>query len=135
MSVVGRYSDREAADWATRTPEPVDIDMPGWEKEVGGGLPNERHTRLTCGESSISVTRYWDRPLHAGGPMSTASTRAGVVGGQPIEIVRTAYFEGRRQDLEVVFLKGWDWTARVVFRACAPHVVDAACAAIRLAPR
>jgi hypothetical protein len=134
------YSDEEVADWAARAPEPIDLELPGWTKTcvdatTGCVLPNERLLRFVRGASSITITRFWDMPLHGGHPMHVTSSRPATIAGKTAEICRTDMFEGAAEEVDVVFLTGRDWQARVVFERCPPDVVDAACAAIRIAAR
>lgn len=131
-----RYTDAQADEWERRAPEPISVDeLPGWTRaELQGArdhlLPNERLIRLEQGEATVDVLRFWDRPLHPGRPMQVASTRSIELDGKSVELTHTSAFEGIAKEVDVVFLPGKDWFARIVFEHCSQGQIAEVCAAI-----
>lgn len=41
-------------------------------------------------------------------------------------------YEGREWQVELLFVRGLDWMARIVFEGCSPAEVDAVCAGITI---
>lgn len=137
MSVVMNYTPEQVAEWARRGPEPVALDLPGWERHVRKGeadrlLPNELIVTLTQGAQRIHLIRCWDRPLTAGAPMATASTRTIEIAGNRTQVHTTSLWQGHEQVVDVVFLNGSGYAARVVFEGCPSDVVDEACQQIEV---
>jgi len=139
MSVVMRYTAEQVAEWKSRAPEPLELDLPGWTRSERNGtedrlLPNERLVSFEQGERVVRFTRYWDYPLTPGHPMVTASKRAVQIGDRQLDVHTTSMFEGFPQEVQVLFVKGKGFTARFVFQGCPPALVDELCAGIEFRP-
>jgi hypothetical protein len=137
MSAVMPYTGEQVADWESRSPEPVELDLPGWARrehngEKAGLLPNERLVSLERGASNVRFTRYWDRPLTPGHAMATATKRTVRVAGQELQLHTTSIFEGIELAMQVLFINGDNFTARFVFENCDPDLIDELCAKIDL---
>jgi hypothetical protein len=136
MSLVMRYTDAQADEWERRAPEPFFVDeLSGWTRaELHGArdhlLPNERLIRLEQGEASVHLLRFWDRPLYPGRPMQVASTRPIDLDGKRVELTHTSAFEGIAKEVDVLFLPGENWFARIVFDHCSEPQIAEVCAAI-----
>ncbi|MCA9606074.1 MAG: hypothetical protein KC619_10795 [Myxococcales bacterium] len=79
------------------------------------------HTRYSSPPGSgCMVTVDWWRPMppHPGGPMTEVSRRPATVDGHAAEVVRTSYFDGVAQEVDVLFLRGDGFQARFLFEDC-----------------
>lgn len=141
MSVVRRYSPEEVAAWAERSngPEPIVVgELPGWERRdhVGSNdrmLPNERLVSLVRGATKVHIMRWWDRPLHPGGPLVIASKRTIRWDGREVESNTTSMFDGvPDRKVEVIFVPAPTWFVRIVFDQASVEDVDEVLAAIRI---
>lgn len=132
---IGSPTPADLERWATMGPEPVELALDGWERDEpwDGASPNERWLRLTRGPRTITLTRWWDRPLYPGQPMVVESRREVEVAGATHELLTTAKDRGENRDAQVLFLRDRDYVVRIVFEGCTPEEVDACLPAIRLA--
>lgn len=105
---------------AAPRPEPVTLALPGWAAvdEGVGRFDNARSWRWTKGDATVELTRWWGMPQHPGRPMVVASKTPVTVDGQPEALLRTSMFEGVVDEVDVLFLRGEGWQARLVCRAC-----------------
>ena len=127
------YTAQQAQRWQERGPEPFELSPSGWERsELDVQLPNERAFQLQRAGATVTVTRWWDRPLRPGGPMASERSRQVMVGGSPRELIATSMFEGQPSSAQVVFLRAPGWMARLVFDGCTPQECDEICAALTL---
>ena len=127
------HTPEQAERWRTRGPEPLHLVPEGWARaDVSTAFPNEHCYELRRGSASIIITRWWDRPLHPGGPMVTESTRPFEIDGQAFELATTSQFEGRPRRVGVVFVRGRDWSVRIVFEGCSDVVCNEVCAAAKI---
>jgi len=131
--VILPHTPEQAERWRARGPEPIQLAPEGWTRtEVTSAFPNERCYELRRGSASVTVTRWWDRPLHPGGPMVTESTRAIEIDGHSLDLATTSQFDGRPRQVGVVFVRGEDWLVRIVFDSCSDATCDEICAAVRI---
>lgn len=78
------------------------------------------------------LSRWWDQPLTPGGPMQIASARTlTTTAGRTIEVQTTSIFAGVPRTLDVVFLQGADWYARLLFEDTFREDVDIAVVSLR----
>ncbi len=136
MSVVQRYTEEQAAEWQTRAPEPLNVDVPGWARrdlagEADGMLPNERLIQLERDAAHAEIFRFWDRPLFAGSPMAIASTSAIRIDGRDLELHLTSIFNGRTCGVHACFIPGKDWFVRITFESCSPDDISEIAGGIR----
>ena len=134
------YSPDEVAAWRRRDAdgiEPLTLDLPGFHvTERGpeeGCLPNQRVLVFERGEARVEVTRHWDRPLAAGHPVAIISTRkVTTIGGDTLEVHTASPFEWFPVPVEVVFVNGPSFAARIVFISCERELVDGAIARLSI---
>ena len=95
--------------WARERPEPVELDMPGWQVDVAEAsatFPNERSLHFTRGAARIHLRRWWDAPRNPGMPMTVASERDLVVADRAVKLVTTSAFEGQPNRVLLSFVTG-----------------------------
>lgn len=115
-------------------PEPVTLVPIGWTCSAEtGDFANERLIRCTRDGAVAVLTRWQGDPELPGDPMQIASRREVRVDGGTVELLRTAMFEGEPDDVDVLFLSGEGWTARLVLRGCDNVQEAAVLAGVRIA--
>lgn len=114
-------------------PEPVTLTLPGWTvDQQPGGFPNERITAARSEGAKVVLVRWWGRPEIDGGPMQVAERRPVEVAGQPHELLRTSMFEGQAAEVDVLFLRGEGWMARLSCRGCTAEQIEVVLAGVAL---
>lgn len=124
---------------ATPTPSPTTASQPNlrtWRYERSVEIP-ELHGLERPGDrievQRIVLARWWDRPLSAGAPMQIASTRQLTTDdGHTLDVHTTSVFEGFSNVVDVVFVNGADWCARVTLSRMPREDVDRALRALRI---
>jgi len=119
--------------WARPRPEPVELALEGWTREViepNTTFPNERSVVWRKGEATLTFTRWWDTPRNPGPPIVVVSRRALVVAGRQAERVDTPEWIGvwlRGEGHEVKYL------VRLVFHHVDERSIDDALSRITIA--
>ena len=130
------YSQEQAAAWRRRDAdgiEPLTLHLPGFTVTERGSLPNQRVFVYERGDERVEVTRHWDRPLATSHPMAIDSTRKVMTSaGDTLEVHTACPFEWFPRTVQVIFVNGPAFTARVVFINCAPATVNDAIARLSI---
>jgi hypothetical protein len=120
----------ERERWAQPRPEPVTLDLADWtmwSSPPDTSLPNQRIVRFSHGTCNVQLTRFWDRALTDGGPMSLKGSRPVTVAGRQIELHTTSFFGGPRE-VQLLWLegKGYDveYIVRLHFEHCSDDAVE-----------
>jgi hypothetical protein len=129
-------SPEQVAAWRRRDAdgiEPLTLNLPGFSVTEHGYLPNQRILIFERGDERVEVTRHWDRPLATSHPMAIDSTRKVMTrDGDTLEVHTARLFEWFPRSVEVIFVNGPSFTARVVFINCAPATVNDAIARLSI---
>lgn len=70
---------------------------------------------------------------HARGPMVVAEQRTVTIAGREAALQRTSMFQGRADEVDVVFIQDTGWQVRIVFRGCSEAQVGEVLAALQVA--
>jgi hypothetical protein len=97
----------------------VTLDLPGWQR-TDADVPRswQRTTTLRQGDATVVMDRWFGTPPAPGGPMVVAGERPVTISGEEHALQRTSMFQGRPDEVDVVFLRDTGWQVRVVFRGC-----------------
>ena len=123
------YSPEQVASFRRRDAEgiePISLVLPGFlVTEREGSLPNQRVLLFERGDARVELTRHWDRPLVGGHPMAIAATRNVTTrSGDTLEVLTASPIEWFPRWVDVVFVTGPGFAARLVFINCDRATVD-----------
>lgn len=127
----------EAMSATPRTTEPVTLRPAGWTCSTAPRGPvGERVVTCQLDGATAELTRWFGAPDGPDAPMEVASRHPVTVDGWDTERLRTRIFDGETAEVDVIFLRGGDWTVRLACRDCTSAQLDAVLAGcqIREAP-